>query len=174
MEGEVDQSESEVLRFIKPPSPSGCESLRTAAQPSCSESRTREKSWRASLTHWLRLPKKLALAHQHQGEAPRCFALRWGGALPAAQGRALDFPTRAGELPVTHDQCLHRMLTQQLPLHGSSVSVTQHSRVSMATTAPCFVLSKSVPLPGGLVDSHHVREFARIHAECNLEWGWTS
>ncbi|CAE8603834.1 unnamed protein product [Polarella glacialis] len=44
----------------------------------------------------------------------------------------------------------------------------------MATTAPCFVLSKSVPLPGVLADRHKVCEFAHIHIECNPEWGWTS
>ena len=45
--------------------------------------------------------------------------------------------------------------------------------VSLETTAPCFVLHPSAPLPEGLQDSRHAREFSHIHAEFRPEWGWT-
>ena len=100
-----------------------------------------------------------------------------------------DFPRRSGERPVTHDQCPHGMLTQQTPAdlleefktqavarlgQREGVAVTHQSVVSLQTTSPCFVLKAGIPLPRGLSNSHHAREFAHIHATYNPQWGWSA
>ncbi len=100
-----------------------------------------------------------------------------------------DFPAREGEAPVTHDVCPHGMLTQQTPDHlfplfiamaaermgrRAGVVVTERSVVSLQTTAPCFCLDKAYPLPRGLAQTAHAREFAHIHAPYNPEFGWSA
>lgn len=100
-----------------------------------------------------------------------------------------DFPRREGERPVTHDQCPHGMLTQQTPEHlfqqfqtmaaerigqRAGVTVSQTSLVSLATTAPCFALARHLPLPSGIAQTAHAREFAHIHARYNPDFGWSA